>query len=205
VKKAIVYAVSIFMLAAALAWGADARAWKPFSDDNDLWGFKDEMGQVVILPRFNMAFDFNKHGAAAVVDGSNWYYINTQGHVLLQTYTFDNGPDYYEEGLARYVDGDRIGFINEAAQVVIPAAYDFAFPFTEGRARVCRGCKIVREESDEHSTVKGGWWGYIDRKGDVVVPLIYEWAGFFEGGRGTVIKGGERMEVDLKGRIHHAE
>jgi len=49
--------------------------------------------------------------------------------------------------------------------VVIPAAWDFAFPFARGRAKVCDGCTQKRD--GEHWGVVGGRELVIDRKGQV--------------------------------------
>jgi hypothetical protein len=86
---------------------------------------------------------------------------------------FDNGPDPFVEGLARTIRSGRVGFVNEALDLVVPRDWDFAFPFEGGFARVCTGCSIVREEGDEHGSVVGGAWGVIDREGRVVVPVEF--------------------------------
>ncbi|WP_185545976.1 WG repeat-containing protein [Variovorax sp. KBW07] len=66
----------------------------------------------------------------------------------------------------------RFGFIDTRGQVVVPARYRDAGPFSEGRARVCdeRGC------------------GYIDTGGREVIPLRREWvkARDFHDGRALV-------------------
>lgn len=66
----------------------------------------------------------------------------------------------------------RFGFIDTRGQVVVPARYRDAGPFSEGRARVCdeRGC------------------GYIDTRGREVIPLRREWvkARDFHDGRALV-------------------
>ena len=86
---------------------------------------------------------------------------------------YDNGPDYFVEGLARSPRDGKVGFVNEHLELVVPREWDFAFPFDGGAARVCTGCAIRREEGHEHSEVVGGRWGYVDREGRVVVPVVH--------------------------------
>ena len=43
----------------------------------------------------------------------------------------DNGRTF-QDGLARHVENGKMGFHDEALKVVIPARYDFAFPFRDG-------------------------------------------------------------------------
>jgi len=85
---------------------------------------------------------------------------------------YDNGADYFVEGLARSPRGGKIGFVDEHLELVVPRHWDFAFPFEDGHARVCSDC-VIRRAGGEHSEVQGGRWGYVDRAGRVVVPVVY--------------------------------
>jgi acetyl esterase/lipase len=103
------------------------------------------------------------------VDGNWLFAIPGKTRVALE---FDNGADYFREGLARTVRDGKIGFVNENLDLVIQARWDFAFPFDQGRAVVCIGCQP--EADGEHSALVGGKWGYIDRHGDIVVDLVHD-------------------------------
>lgn len=99
--------------------------------------------------------------------------INTKGMELFQVFTFDNGPDYISEGLFRIVGKhQKIGFANMNGQIVIKPEYDAAYPFTEGKALVCKGCLVQKE--GEHSSWTGGKWGVINKKGNMLTPYIYD-------------------------------
>jgi hypothetical protein len=89
------------------------------------------------------------------------------GKFLYHPFFFDNGPDYVMEGLSRFVQNGKVGFVNRLGEVVIPAQYDFVESFSYGYAKYCNGCKWSRR--GEHETVGGGDWGYINRKGEIVV------------------------------------
>ena len=88
--------------------------------------------------------------------------------------TYDSGPDYFSEGLARTIRSGKIGFIDRSLSEVIPPSWDFAFPFNEGTAVVCQGCQSRPTADGEHSEMVGGAWGYIDHAGEVVVPVTFE-------------------------------
>lgn len=92
-------------------------------------------------------------------------YVDTKGKIIHHAYNFDNGPDYFIEGLARYVENGKIGFINEKLEIVIPAQFDFASYFENGVAKICNECRKVYQ--GEHSQMKGGKWGILDKNGGV--------------------------------------
>jgi hypothetical protein len=107
-------------------------------------------------------------GLAAVLVRDKVFYVNKAGKAV-RVLVFENGPDYFAEGLARAVAKNKVGFVNRKLRVVIKPAYDFAFPFDQGRAAVCTGCKAVPQ--GEHVSIEGGTWGAIDKAGTVVIPL----------------------------------
>lgn len=187
-------AVLCFALSGAVVWGAAVPT--PF-EAKGKWGYKDAQGKVVIPARYAAAQEFLPEGIAAVADEKGWAYIDAQGRVLIRPFLFDNGPDYFREGLARFVSGGRFGFFDRHGKVVIPARYAFALPFSEGLAAVCNGCKEVAV--GEHKAMRGGQWGYINRQGKLVIPTQYEEAESFENGRARVKLGGQRRHIDPRG------
>ena len=95
-------------------------------------------------------------------------YVDRQDRPVLRPFIYDNGPDFFQDGLARHVENGKMGFHDEALKVVIPARYDFAFPFRDGRAKVGMDC--VQYPVGEHSSVQCKSWEYIDRSGWRVPP-----------------------------------
>lgn len=90
---------------------------------------------------------------------------------------FDNGADYFSETEhnVRFVaPNGKIGFANEQLEVVIPAQLDWASPFEDGTAQVCRGCyfEVSREgyDADDHPRLVGGEWSTIDAQGALTGP-----------------------------------
>lgn len=127
------------------------------------------------LPLFNKAMlasvRRDRRGLASVlVSGDGWYYIAPNG-VTAKVLTWDNGPDDFAEGLARFERNGKIGFLNPSLQVRIKPVYDFAWPFDGGKALVCTGCHPGQGDADGHKPVIGGLWGYINKQGQQVVPI----------------------------------
>ncbi|MBL0955105.1 MAG: WG repeat-containing protein [Leptospira sp.] len=141
-------------------------------EESGLYGFKDKKGKVVIKPQYEQTMEFTKSGVAFVVSKNKWVCINTKNQLLLESFLYDNGPDYIVESRARYVEEGKMGFHNERCQKVIEAKYDFAYPFENGYAIVCNGCQLIPE--GEHKRIEGGLFGLIDKKGKLVLPIEYE-------------------------------
>jgi hypothetical protein len=138
-------------------------------EENGLFGYRDQDNLIIIKAQFTAALEFNEAGIAAVADSSGWMYIDKTGHILLRPFIYDNGPDYYVEGLARYVDNGKIGFFDQSGKIVIKARWDFAYPFHNGKAAVCSGCSEFSK--GEYHSIKGGKWGYIDTAGQLIDSL----------------------------------
>ena len=138
-------------------------------EEEGFFGYKDQNEKVIIAAKYAVAMDFSEKGIAAVADSSGWAYINTRGNILVRPYIYDNGPDYFSEGLARFIEKRKIGFIDEYGKIIIKAQWDFAYPFKNGKAAVCNGCNILTD--NEHKKISGGEWGYIDKTGKINVPI----------------------------------
>lgn len=167
-------------------------------EENGLFGLRYPEGTIAVEPKFVMVMGFNEYGICAVIDEKGWAYINLTGHVILRPFVFDNGPDYFSEGLARFVHKNRIGFFNQSGKIVVAPFYDFARPFSNGLAAVCNGCE--KEIIDEHYIMKGGKWGFIDKNGEIVIPLKYNDVNDFENGTAKV-KTDKWIEIDKQGKI----
>ncbi len=141
-------------------------------ENNGLYGFKNKKGTIVIQPQYEMAFDFTNESVAFVFKKDRWKCINLKNQDLLEPYVFDNGPDAFSEGLARFIENQKIGFYRKGCKKTIPPVYDFALPFEKGYAQVCSGCQSFGEE--EHLKMLGGKYGAIDKIGNIVLPIEYD-------------------------------
>jgi len=84
----------------------------------------------------------------------------------MRTVRYDNGPDYFSEGLVRTVKDHKYGFMDKNLNIVIERKFDFVFPFENGKAKVCMGCKKLTD--GEHSWYEGGVFYYINQLGEKV-------------------------------------
>jgi hypothetical protein len=136
-------------------------------------GAEDLAGPLTIYPQHLERMSFAENGLATVYVGRRVAYVERRGRTAW-TLRVDNGPDEFVEGLARAVEGWKVGFVDLRLETVIEPRWDFAFPFDDGLAVVCDGC---REQPScptcEHSEIVGGEWGYIDRQGEIIVEPMF--------------------------------
>jgi hypothetical protein len=129
-------------------------------------------GALVLAPEHLQRMHRPEHGlASALIDGS-WHYIKPNGENVA-VLTYDNGPDYFVNGLARALVNGKIAYYDTDLRQVLSPKYDWAWPFHDGRALVCAGCQLGSPDDDGHTPVIGGVWGYIDRSGNEIVPVKY--------------------------------
>jgi hypothetical protein len=95
--------------------------------------------------------------------GVRWLCRGSDGVVRARIFNFDNGPDYPSQGMRRYVDKGKMGFVDLQCRIVIRATWDFVEAFDGGTARVCVGCTFVPD--GEHMRIEGGSWSAIDPTG----------------------------------------
>lgn len=141
---------------------------QPFEGDDGRFRFRNDEEETLVPARFYVADCFLETGIAAVADEVGWAYIDLSGNVVLRPYVFDNGPDQFVDGLARFVKDRKMGFFDIRGRVTIGAQFEFVEPFANGRAKFCSGC--AKNYAGEHWTVTGGVWGVIDRQGRPIGP-----------------------------------
>lgn len=124
-----------------------------------------------VLP-FGMDYDFSK---PAIPMGAVY---DRMGKFLYYPQFFDNGPDYWQEGLRRYAENGKIGFADRLGNKVTPPGWEFAEPFNYGYAKVYDGkLKKVTLAGGEHWTIAPKEdrdtlrFHLIDRNGQLVHPL----------------------------------
>lgn len=89
---------------------------------------------------------------------------SSQKYAIFQ---YDNGDDYFREGLHRVVDKDgKIGFADEKGNIVISPRFAFAFPFEDGLAEATMEGHMIKD--GEYSHWISPEWFYIDHTGKVI-------------------------------------
>ncbi|WP_018630389.1 WG repeat-containing protein [Niabella aurantiaca] len=157
-----------------------------FMDPEDsLIGVKDDKGRVVIPakgapvmyfepgepitdPLINL-FDIDPADNGTAISFGSVY--NRKGLFLYRPLAYDNGPDYFEEGLARCVQKGKVGFVNEQGKVAIRPQWDWVSPFNYGYAFACNGCYWDRSKDPEHPPMaykENAKTFYINREGKSV-------------------------------------
>lgn len=111
----------------------------------------------------------DSNGLAAVLLGNQHYYVRADGHSL-PVLSYDNGPDYFEEGLTRSRIDGRIGYFDRQLRPAFAAQFDWGLPFKDGVAKVCNGCTLATPDASGHRAVVGGNWFVINPQGQVIVP-----------------------------------
>jgi hypothetical protein len=131
----------------------------------ELIGYKSLNGKIVIKAKYQNGSD-TLH-KMAIVQNSEFEFIGIDKNdlVILKPYIYDNGPDYVEEGLFRFVENDKLGFANLDGQKIIKAKYDFATPFSNGISEYAIGGEKIYENGKTRNEIlkESGYEGLIDK------------------------------------------
>ena len=196
--------LSLVPLAMLLAMGPATHAAKPsanylvvFCDESGNCGYKNSAGEVVIPPgKYAYLFTDTFYNTAIVQDDRQGIVaIDRQERPLYKVFVFDKAPEHASEGLYRIYAKGKFGFAS-LDQVVIPARFDFVYPFSGDYAVFVSGCRIQSDVSGQHIEIIGGKYGYIDHEGKVIKRAAYESASSFENGKATVIYQGKKITLD---------
>ena len=154
------------------------------------WGYKDERGNIIVQPIYDLGHDF-WNGMALVNKGGVWGkngikggklgYIDNTGKVAIEPKYDDAG--YFTEEMARVKLSNKWGFINKTDKIVIAFQYDDARSFVEGLA----GIKL----NDK--------WGFIDKTGKIVIEAIYDDVGDFSKGVALAKQYGKTIFINKVG------
>ena len=122
-------------------------------------------GEIIIKAKYQDGSD--KLCGMAIVLNSEFEFvgINKNDSIILKPYIYDNGPDYLEEGLFRFVEQGKIGFVNLEGQKIIKAKYDFATPFSDGLSEYYIGGEEVYEngKTKKEIILESGYEGLVDK------------------------------------------
>lgn len=156
-----------------------------FISKDSLIGVKDSKGKIVIPARGRWVFNYHdgdtvEEGFINLVEaddqrswgGSFGKIYSRDGKFLYTPLDYDNGPDRIHEGLTRFVENGKIGFVDRHANKIIPAQFDHVGAFSLGTALFCRGGYYDFSEDREHPLLKGGVRGVIDRTGKILLDNI---------------------------------
>jgi len=124
--------------------------------------------KLTFNPNHLTRIEFGQNQLATLNFKGQFFYLNKNGQSI-SAINYDNWADEFNNGLARTQRNGKIGFFNQQLQMIIPPQWDWAFPFENGQAIVCKDCTL--KAMGEHKAVIGGLWGKIDISGQLIQPL----------------------------------
>lgn len=132
----------------------------------ELIGYKDRFGKIVINAQYTHVYPDTFNSMAIVLKNKVWIGIDKKEETILKPFIYDNGPDYIEEGLFRFVENNKIGFSDIEGRKIIKAKYDFAAPYENGLSEYTLGGHKEYEKGREHWWWTGGYEnGYVNHEG----------------------------------------
>jgi|SRR5688572_13705530 len=157
---------------------------------DSLIGVKDDKGRIVISARGRWIYDLNdgdtvREGLIHLFElddkisrpgsstpGSFGKMYSRDGKFLYNPFMYDNGPDEINEGLTRFVENDKVGFIDRHANRIIPAQFNGVGSFELGTAIFSTGGFYDTTEDREHPLLKDAVYGVVDRRGKILLDRI---------------------------------
>ncbi len=137
-----------------------------------------------------------------VMKNGRWQQINKKDEVVFYPFFYDNGPDYFVQGLSRFVTSNfvknkwhyKIGFYNLEGEIIIEAKYDFANAFQDP----LDSCNYNTILDYQYTTVCNGCYFRVDPRNkkyaameNVYIPLVFY----------DILEGGKWGVINKKGQI----
>lgn len=140
----------------------------------EMWGYINKKGRWAIAPRFKWASLFSE-GLAPVNYDDECGFINRSGKFVLHPFKVKGDCStiwgHFNGGLSRWKIGDKFGYINKNADVVIKPYFPLTDGFSDGMAHVTMNGKV----------------GFIDTTGKIVVEPQFEFVDDFKNGLARVV------------------
>lgn len=193
-------------------------------DKGGTYGYIDEIGTLVIEPKYDMAYPF-KNGKALVSLSNKWMYINMRGEVL-QNLNYQSVNNVGKKLLAFY-ENNLAGFMTLSGEIIYTpqfSEYSYSSDSDVGKLGLIKLQKNknryglmdlegkiiappiyqeINPFSDGLARVKySEAFGCIDSNGKVVIPIQYQYmAEKFSEGYIRYYQGGFEGFFDTKGKI----
>jgi len=150
---------------------------------NDLWGFMNNSGVVVITPVYEENDEFSE-GLARVRSKKKYGFVDRTGKLNIQA-EFDDAGNF-AGGMAKVNINNRWGFIDTTGKKVVQPEYKDADDFREGLGRV---------------KASNNRWGYVNKSGTIVIKPVFESADPFVEGLALVELDGKKGYIDRSGKF----
>jgi hypothetical protein len=140
----------------------------------NIYGYKNDDGEVIIEPRFRDALPFGDNGLAPVKVMNKWTFINLKGEFMIKP-QFDD-VTVFSEGFAGVKKDEKWSLINSKCEIISEFIFDDIQAFSEELCAVCVGKK----------------WGFINGNGAFVMePKFKKVDNFYWGTADVVFKNNE--------------
>ena len=169
-------------------------------------GFIDRTGAYAIPLRFEDAQPLSD-GVAWVKEGGRWGLIDRTGrYVLKPRFNSFVPPSGFSEGLCPiWMDNGRKGkanvrgnsYVDTTGTVVIPGPFARAGKFSEGRAAVLTGSRVIFIDHAGRTVLDGGF----ELSNDLGVYGLAQEVGYFSEGLASVVVSGRCGIVDTTGKM----
>lgn len=150
--------------------------------ENNLWGFIDDKGEVRIQPEYDWVEPFKENLASAGKDNKVGF-INKSAN-RIGNFEFEDAYPF-KNGYSVVVKKDLYGVINRLGKWIVQPDYLDIGEFSEGF--------FYAENEDGY--------GYLDEKGNVAIDFVFENATDFSNGLAVVQKDGKYGVVDTRGDL----
>jgi len=121
------------------------------------WGFINTQNKIIIPFEYNDVNPFFEN--IAFVQKENSFGAIDKTNKIKVPFDLENSKFlFYSDNLCVIKEKGKYGYINKDSKIVIPAIYDYAYPFVNGIAYVELGDKS----------------GFIDKKGKEIIPIKYK-------------------------------
>jgi hypothetical protein len=171
-------AILITLLLVSFSSQADESCFYPSKiDGGDLSRFDDcgsiEGDSIKLGKEHNDNIVFNEKGLACLILSNNEvFYIHKNGNSQRSFY-FENGCDYFKDGLSRGIINGNMVFIDEQLEVALNPGFELIAHYDYGHSVVCNG-PFSEEKQGEYTFRRGGKCGLIDRQGKLVVEAVHK-------------------------------
>lgn len=155
---------------------------------NDMWGYINRQGEIVIQPQFSKAWFFSEDLAVACIEPYKCGFIDETGKFVVNP-QFESVSNF-SEGLAVVQSEKKIGYIDKTGKFAISPQFDLM------------NIEIYSSFSESLATVKiGNKYGFIDKTGKFVINPQFEFALPFTDGLAAIKIGSKWGSIDKEGKI----
>jgi len=153
----------------------------PYKLDN-LFGFMDDQGDVVIKPEYEQ-LGFFKEGLASATKSGKVGFIDKSNQVIIP-FQFDAAADF-ENGRSIVEQDGRVGMIDRSGNAIFPLIYEDIGQLSEGLIYA----------------LKDSLYGYYDRNNNERIPPRFDEAFTFSNGMAKVVFEGKQAYIDAYGKF----